>query len=234
MKWQLFVAALTLAVTAFGMEARIIGGTKVVPSDFPWVKKITVEGAGCTASVVGPKVLLTAAHCVRNGMVGIQLDGDTASGEVIRHPSWPGKDIDIAVIIVSDRDANLLSGIEAVTPAGTLAIGDEVQQVGYGCTKSGGVGGLDGNMYYGTATVRYQDPFNHVTIGNALCFGDSGGPAFVKDDAGQIIQVGIASKGNLKTDSYYTRLDVVETNGFLNQVATSKGVEICGINADCR
>jgi secreted trypsin-like serine protease len=233
MKWQLFVAASVLTARVFGMDAMIIGGTKINPSDVPWVKKLSIENAGCTGSVVGPKAILTAAHCARNMTGAFKVDDQAVKGEVIRHPGYPARDMDMALIILDDASAALVNNVKPVSVGGTWTRGLVVQLVGYGCTQTGG-GSPDGNLYAGEATTRTVQTDYAITNGDATCFGDSGGPSFVVDADGHLIQNGVASKGNLRDDSYYFRTDAMQAQQFLRGLATTKKVEICGINLDCR
>jgi trypsin len=63
MKNSLFFALLTAATTTtstvFGLPARIVGGDKAKPGDFPYF----VEMGGCGGALVAPDIVLFAAHC---------------------------------------------------------------------------------------------------------------------------------------------------------------------------
>src|SRR6267142_4209869 len=81
-----------------------------------------------------------------------------------------------------------------------VQIHTELLLTGFGCTTAGGTGGNDGNYRIGEAKVTKVpvDGNNDIiTTGEvALCYGDSGGPAFVFLDAGKKrrIQVSVNSR----------------------------------------
>src|SRR5437868_9404830 len=48
-------------------EQDIIGGTAATPGQFPWQARLTVNGQPhCGGSLIHPKFILTAGHCVEN------------------------------------------------------------------------------------------------------------------------------------------------------------------------
>jgi hypothetical protein len=103
--------------------------------------------------------------------------------------------------------------------------------VGFGCIHPGGGGGNDGKLRVGNTVATGFNNFDVISkkaSGAVLCFGDSGGPAYID---GKLVAV--ASKGDIWTTNYHTRLDAPESQSFLASTAKEAGVEICGINADC-
>lgn len=139
-------------------------------SDFPAVlmlqkRKKGVWGGLCSATVVGPKHLLTAAHCVDNDVQGPQTDdivdgvrinvgGDLANGPWIEAESWAvpmGYGI-IGTPVIMSHDEELGLHVRADVavvklaepldiqplPLGTEppAVGQEVTLVGWGGTKA--------------------------------------------------------------------------------------------------
>jgi Trypsin len=107
--------------------------------------------------------------------------------------------------------------------------------LGYGCTDTSGNGGNDGILRTGETVITDFSNLDMVSQrpnGAALCFGDSGGPAFVSN-RGQHLLLGVNSKGNIKDTNYNTRTDIEPTTTFLRNFAASNGVDICGINKNC-
>lgn len=47
-------------------EARVVGGADAQPGEFPWMVSLRVRGDHfCGATIVHPKFVITAAHCVQ-------------------------------------------------------------------------------------------------------------------------------------------------------------------------
>lgn len=72
----------TFAQASSGAQASIIGGDVASIADFPSLAYIVAthskrEGFACTGSVIAPRVILTAAHCVEN----LELGGFTPANE---------------------------------------------------------------------------------------------------------------------------------------------------------
>lgn len=228
---RLIGVLLCVSFTAFG-EGRLINGKPVEPGTFKEVVRIRSNGAGCTATVVGPRVIATAAHCARTGAEAtFEVDGTEYTATITRSSLYPGKDHDIALGVTTKQ----ITGVEYASIGGTATKGLGLTLLGYGCTQPGGSGGNDGVLRIGESAIVDFSDYDMVSKkpgGAALCYGDSGGPAFVIDN-GKHLLLGINSKGNIQDTNYNTRTDISESKSFVQGFAQNQGVKICGVNDDC-
>ncbi|HYH52889.1 MAG TPA: serine protease [Solirubrobacterales bacterium] len=151
-----------------GASASIIGGRSATIAEFPSLAYIQArEGKGgfaCTGTVVSPRVILTAAHCVEDiergrfttaGSYAVAT-GTTAPGKSLREnvfgvvdthvfPGFdPGSLVGDAAILILDRPT-LAPPIALAGPADAAlyAGGAGVQLAGWGLTRSNATDGPD-------------------------------------------------------------------------------------------
>lgn len=167
----------------------------------------------CTASLVAPDVLLTAAHCVApaahpgesfGAFLGADANALVAAStlipalvpvkEVHVHPAYdpaPPFDADIAVAILASPLGTPPLPVRT-TPLPADIAGKAARLVGYGQTSYGQPNAAKRT----TDTVVAQvDPGDTITVGDAShrgCVGDSGGPALVVLDGVETV-VGVDS-----------------------------------------
>lgn len=176
----------------------LINGEELDLTQWKYVVRIRVGSSGCTATVVGPKVALTAAHCGATGSVASFSIGTAQfTGKIERSSLYPGKDHDVSVIIL-DQEVTKAVVDRYASVGGTATVGTEYYLAGYGCTQPGGGGGNDGKLRGGKARMTGVSGYDMVSGGQgqaALCFGDSGGPLFVGEDNTKPVLLSINSKG---------------------------------------
>jgi hypothetical protein len=233
------VLGFMLVLSTSVMAERLINGTPVPEGTFKEVVKIRTGSSGCTATIVGPRAIITAAHCARNGATStFTVNGKGYGAKITRHPRYPGP-VDIAMGVINEE----VKGIVPVQLDDRAAVIDDmITLLGYGCTNPGGGGGNDGVLRYGESKVisvkgnQGFDVTSYMKGGAAVCYGDSGGPAYRLVDGirGKFYyQIGVNSRGNIKSTNYNIHLMADGVHGWIKGWAESKGVEVCGVTMDC-
>ncbi|WP_437492245.1 trypsin-like serine protease [Sorangium sp. So ce1014] len=210
--------------------AGIIGGT--IDEGDPAVAMLQITrgdaSVTCTASVIAPKVLLTAAHCVQPGRVqGATLRAffgtDSRSEEETwvnvkeTHfdPEYDHADIhaghDIAVAILEEPVAIQPLPYNRAPMTEDMA-GEPVRLIGFGDDDE--IFGWSGVKHHVSTIVNTVTPLllGLGDAGHHTCQGDSGGPALM-DMNGVPTIVGVTSFGNASapricTDGWDTRVDL--------------------------
>lgn len=171
-------------------EQEIVNG--YIDNTKPHVVKVADR---CTGTLVGPRTVVTAGHCVSSGeRVSIsgkyrEFDPEfrrwitipfSRAGTATPHPGWNGQvgSTDAAVVIL---DVGVFD-FSTAKLAEWAAAGTGITISGYGYTSSGG--NDYGFLRSGTNQIDTVDNplFTHTGATGSdatICFGDSGGPAFV-------------------------------------------------------
>jgi hypothetical protein len=189
---------------------RLVNGT--THNGHPAVGALMANGGLCTATLVGTKTVLTAAHCVEvGGQHRFFLENKFWSvTSVARHPSYDPQraENDVAVVKLESKPPVTPASITTVPPVK----GQELTILGFGATTHSGAG--SGTKRIGTNRVASVTSTRILISGSSgsdanLCFGDSGGPSFATID-GNEVQVGVHStiSGTCGQQGHDMRVDV--------------------------
>jgi V8-like Glu-specific endopeptidase len=190
----------------------------------------SVSIGNCTGTIVGPNVLLTAAHCRSTGStISFSLKGQTHRGTCQRHPEYSqGAWLNNDFALCQFSPAAILDVYGDLAPRSSK-VGDRVTMQGYGQ-------GSGGRLNHGIAIIARINWMDIITSGNVrLGGGDSGGALFkeVKDLVrGSLQIIGVNSRGN-STSSLFNITALARSQSFFKDYARAKKVAICGVSWDC-
>ncbi len=239
--------AFALGATATVTQAAppLIGGKIVKQSDYPAIVWI----GWCTASIVGPRTVITAGHCFDgDGKAEFTLNGTTYKLQLTQSPHYDdhseydsnldGKDSDLSLGVTSQ----VIQGVKPISVGGTPVVGKVLTLFGYGCSQPD-ESGDDTKLRSGknsVAEVRENGMLLKGFLkGASGCPGDSGGPAIARLADGTLTILGIASQvgfqdnGLRKPETYEARMDTVLAQDFLSTFSKAHNVDICGFNSTC-
>ena len=211
-------------------DVKILGGGVAAPGQFPFMAvlvdssaKRAINGAFCGGSVIAPRVILTAGHCV----VGTHADeidvvtgrtrlSQDADGEripvskIVLHPGYDNRNVTDDVALLQLARPTVWPAMPIAHPAddGLTAPGSRVMVIGWGATQEGG--DISDELRFVRLTARSHgycdreygkiDDVSQLCVGSSRagedsCQGDSGGPV-IAGNGSAIRLVGTVSFGD--------------------------------------
>lgn len=261
------VLGLLLTALSFAdkIDQTLIKGRPADPKEFPASVYAQMGNSRCTATVVGEKTLLIAAHCVRDGGIakfkagGADYSSTCTHSPLYSQAAWSrvkeaiekglvsqftdlvNATADWALCLVNKPVGNIQYEVINLDPD-ILKEGNELLLTGYGCTQPGGSGGNDGTYRIGEAKIIGLPSGSDNDIvtnggqpGAALCYGDSGGPAFLINpiDKKRVV-VSVNSRGNIATTSYLSSTSTSAFKSFMGSWASKNKQFVCGVHKEAK
>jgi hypothetical protein len=261
MKNKIALVILTIQILTSAGFAKIIRGNRLASNNLPQVQMLLDEEneAVCTATLIGPKTIITAAHCVSNsdlsfdsssnGSMSVKMTVDP-DYKLFANPEGMARYHDIAIGVLNRE----ITDIEPMTiSSSTPELGQTLIFAGVGLpdvqTRQHGQSQVVNVSDY-EIDLRSSDGLNQAPDS-----GDSGGPVMMKksDQSVEIISITSTStrKENLTKDlgsialpltTASTRILNTETKfmnstsniQFIKKIASEKNLKICGINLVCK
>jgi V8-like Glu-specific endopeptidase len=229
----------------------IVGGTVANPTDTNVFQLIMSETSGqmgiCSATLIGTRTLLTAAHCVdsarsvlaHNAPSDTQIQFGVNTFRALRwnvHPSWnpSSQDLrnDIALILLERAVPNATpKPWNNATMSGTQ--GRPIRALGYGNTTPGSGSGTRRQVGLTVSMITQQLIFMGDQSSRGICQGDSGGPTFYTFPDGVERVVGVHSFTASQSCTYGADSRVDAFASFVQQFLTMYEAPSCDRDGRC-
>jgi hypothetical protein len=231
-------------------EQRLGNGTVVDPKDWPasFYADFTGNGqpASCTATLLGPRSLLTAAHCIANGgQVGFTRENQSYAGQCEQaKPGYQSPESpDWAMCLINPEVPVRYETVSL--DLNVLRRDNQLLLAGYGCQKIGS-NKTDGKFRTGPAFIEKElgqvagDPdwvATHAAIagGDAfICPGDSGGAVFFEEPnfPRKVVAVNSHYDTAGRGISFLAVLGTPAGKVFLEKWAEQNHQRLCGMHDD--
>ena len=211
----LFISLFALgACQEVGSALKIVNGEPVADESDPVVRStVQLYPVGCTATIIGPNQLSTAAHClggqggpisrIKWGLNSEYVPGLSNFKEVAHEQySGGGPGFDVAVITFDGKLPSQLGPVK-VAATDSFQNGDPVTVAGYGSEierqQNGDIRqGVPSRLNKVSTSIGQREQrnreFRSAPDSKGACHGDSGGPTYIKNDSGELEVIAATSR----------------------------------------
>lgn len=205
-------------------------GDVVPPDALEQIVKLRVGVAGCVGTLIGPRVIVTAAHCASTGSIGeFTFEGMKYRATFTQIPMYVTQDHDVALGLINQE----VQSLPPLSIEGSARVGMQLHVASVRADPANkrlsevDVSGLG----------KHRIAVVHKSGGQIIYPGDSGAAGMIyKNDGviGVVSAMGVDSSGKFTGPTHLARLDSVEARDFLKHFATKNNVDICGVNRICQ
>ena len=215
---------------------------------YPGVVEILTPDSGlCTGFAIAPNAILTAAHCTLTSGTYEIVDKTFLGDTNTFIPFGNGSVGDTEDISVLKLEFNLFSSDSIYSIGHSVAVGDNIRMVGFGCDSTAsevgaGIKRTGVNQLYAFSEGFLQflshqmappaDAIVDYSNNSGTCPGDSGGPAIVTINGNDtMVVVGVVHSGAVDPEEHldisnFVDLTLEANQNFLHQVSSSSGLDI--------
>lgn len=240
-----FAVGLSLALSGVSAFAVIETGDKQgnnFANPAAWPTLIALRFAhemACSGTIVGERVILTAASCLQGDQRGEALVG-TSQIDLdcnIHRDFGQNPDADFALCAASaPLPVERFERVRIVPPDSGRPLA--VTMLGFGCTQPFGLDRAFGRLTIGEASLTQIEAVSPKALveGSVLCPGDGGGGTFMSAGGGpeSRMLVGVNSSGDAVHTSTVALTGTATFREWAEDWTHGKGITICGLDGTAR
>jgi Trypsin len=220
-------------------KSNISYGGLLAEDQLPQMSQLNSKNSSCSATLVGPNVILTAAHCVGDSADQVfgPLKGAYYKVKLTIHPDYTEEQDKGSLALASDIAIGVLEQeIPNITPI-TVSIENPFlnrRVIMAGCGRP-----TNGIRQLGFSNISQlgKTGFTLVAGFQTLDHGDSGGPSLIVNDQDEISLFAVNSTGDLflyQGVSSVVNHPANENADFITQFISDQHLKVCGFNFECQ